>query len=118
MNRTVGFVVTAVVSLLVGGVAGAVMMRRGCDRDLGHLYVTELMDKAYVARQIYRGHSLELANQIRGRLPEFVLGVEKEFKHDDARDTAFRVVLDVYQTSNTEVPVEIRALLAAGPPRS
>jgi len=117
MKRIAAFVITAVVSLTVGGVVGAVLVRRSCDRTLGHWYVTDLMDHALAAREIYAGRHRELANQLRDRFPEQVLGVEREFRQDETRNTAFRLVGEAYAASSTPVPVEIRAVLAAVPPR-
>jgi hypothetical protein len=117
MKRVAAFVITSIVSLIVGGVVGAVFVRRMCERDMGHWYVTDLMDRAYAAREIYAGRSRQLADHLRERLPEQVLGVEKEFRQDETRNTAFRVVGEAYAASNTEVPVEIRSLLANVPPR-
>jgi hypothetical protein len=118
MRRLIAVVATASVSLLVGGVLGAIMVRKSCDRHLGHVYVTELINKAYSAREIYRGHAFELANRTREGLPAQVLAMEKEFGHDEYRDTALRVVQDVYQASKMVVPGAIRPILAAVPPRS
>jgi hypothetical protein len=117
MKRVAAFVITSIVSLILGGVVGAVFVRRICDRDMGHLYVTDLMYQALAAREIYAGRSRELADNIRGKLPEQALNVEKEFRQDETRNTAFRLVTEVYAASHTEMPVEIRAILANVPPR-
>ena len=117
MKRVTAILLTSVVSLAVGAMTSAVLVRRMCDRDMGHWYVTDLMDRAYAAREIYAGRSRQLADSLRGKLPEQVLGVEKEFRADEARNTAFRVVTEAYAASGTEVPVEIRAILATVPAR-
>ena len=117
MKRIAALVAISIVSLLVGGVVGAVLVRRSCERVIGHWYVTDLMDQALAAREIYAGRSRPLADRLRDGLPAQVLGVEKEFRQDDTRNTAFRLVSEAYALSNTEVPREIRAILANVPPR-
>jgi hypothetical protein len=117
MRRASAFFVTGIVSLLIGIGLGAVLVRRLNERELGHWYVMSLMDRAYAAREVYAGRSRELADHLREKLPEQVLGVENEFRRDETRNTAFRLVSEAYAASNTEVPVELRAILAAVPPR-
>jgi len=117
MKRIGAFVLTSIVSLVVGCLAGAFVVGSISGHFMNHSYVTSLMERAYAAREIYSGRSGHLADHLRGQLPEQVLGVEREFRQDETRNTAFRLVGEVYAASNVEVPIEIRAILASVPPR-
>jgi hypothetical protein len=115
VKRAIAFVLTSGLSLLVGGVAGAALTSRACDRELGHSYVFGLMNDAWAAREIYAGRGRQHADRLRERFPELVLGVEKEFRQDPARDTALRVVREAYAQSGEEIPVSVRGILIAVP---
>ena len=116
MNRLASHAATAVASLLIGGVAGAVLVRKMCDREMAHSYVMGVLDQANAAREIYSGRSLALADRIREKLPEYVLAVEKEFPGESNRDMTYRMVRRVYEASSTELPASIQAIVASVPP--
>ena len=117
MKRAVAYFLTSLISLLVGAVAGALLVARINGSDMGHEYVSSLMTDGWAAREIYQGRGRQHADRLREGFPDRVLGVEKEFREDEARNTAFRVVSEAYASSGTEVPVEIRRILATVPPR-
>jgi len=103
--------------LIVGAITGAAIVRRASEHDFGHDVVFGLMNDGWAAREIYRGRGREHADRLRDGFPERVLGVEKYFREDDARNSALRVVGEAYVSSGIEAPVEIRSILAKVPPR-
>ena len=117
MKRAVSYLLICLLSLAIGGIAGAAIAVRSCDRHLGHAYVSSLMEDGWAAREIYRERGRAHADRLRQSFPDRVLAVEKEFREDDFRNTAFRVVGEAYASSGIEVPVEIRTILATVPPR-
>lgn len=117
MRRVLGYVVTSVISVLIGGAIVAFLVRHRNDREDERRYMADLFFQAYSAREIYAGRADRLADHIRDSLPERVLAVEKEFKERQGRDGAYRMVLDVYDVSKVEVPVSIRSTLASVPRR-
>ena len=108
MKQALIIVLSCAISLSAGALGGAMWAKRSADRYIGHWYVTDLMQNGYAAREIYAGRGRQLADHLRDKFPERVLGVEKEFRQDDARNTAFRVVTEAYAESGMAVPPEIR----------
>jgi hypothetical protein len=117
MKRVAPYLLTSLISLAVGGLLGAAAVRRTCDRDMGHDVVFNLMNDGWAAREIYQGRGRQHADRLRESFPNRVLGVEHEWRQDEARNTAFRVVSEAYSSSGADVPVEIRKILATVPPR-
>ena len=117
MKRVVAYLLTSLISLVVGAIVGALVVAKLNDRFMGHEYVSSLMSDGLTAREIYQGRGLSHADHLLESFPNRVLGVEKEFREDEARNTAFRVVGEAYVSTGRAVPPEIRPILAAVPPR-
>ena len=117
MRRVLALGIASLVGCLVGGVLGATLVSRSAIREAGHDIVFGLMNDGWAAREIYRGQGRRHADRLRDGFAERVLGIEKEFREDEARNTAFRVVREAYEASGVEIPAEIRQILLTVPPK-
>ena len=104
--------------LLFGGLASGFFVGWHWNRNFQDWYLTGVADQANVAREIYAGRSVQLADQIRASLPQYVLAIHGEFGTPESSYPALRLVRDVYNESSTEIPGEIAQILSRVPPRS
>ncbi len=103
--------------VIVGGLASGFFVGWHWNRTFGDWYVTGVADQANVAREIYAGRSVQLADRIRSSLPQYVLAIDREFGTPESAHYALRLVRDVYEQSSSEMPEEIAGILGALPTR-
>jgi hypothetical protein len=101
---------------LAGTAAGAtgatVLVGRAWQQQFASQYLVQVADQANVAREIYAGHAAQLAERIRGDLPEYVKTIEVEFSRADQRDWALCMVGSAYEASGQTPPTDIQAVLS------
>lgn len=103
--------------VLVGAVGAATLVGWHWNRNFSNWYVLQLADQANVAREIYAGREVELAEHIKVRLPVYVRTVQREFGAAEGADWAVWLVSDVYNAAGTPPPPELQKVFASLPPR-
>lgn len=103
--------------VLVGGVLAAVGVSWIWNRQFEDWYVLEVADNANVAKEIYLGHSQELADRIRLSLPEYARHIETDFADSQWSAGTLWLIADVFEASDTKPPPEVERIIDSLPPR-
>lgn len=118
MTRTWRSLLTFVGGLLVGAVGAWCLVNWHWQRNFSNWYVVQVADQANVAREILSGRGVELAERIKSDLPAYVEAMRSEFGDAEGAEWALWMVSDVYQVAGATPPAELKAVLAALPPRA
>jgi len=111
------YLLVFVAGLLIGGVSAGMFVASNWKRHFRDSYLMGVAGQAYAAGEIYAGRSKQLADRIRGNLPGYVHALEDHFPGGQGRNGTYWMVSDVYKLSETEVPTDLKPILASLPPR-